>query len=165
MGIFAFIKNVGEMLREVSELKVTDAVASAGQSALSLELANKAAANAIADYVKKMDLTAEGLSIKFDGATASVYVQGLAATQEEKEKILLCCGNVAGVAHVHSGISVKDIASEPVFYIVSKSDTLFKIAQDLYGNANAYMKILEANKPMLSHPDKIYPGQTLRIPV
>ena len=165
MGIFAFIKNVGHELREVSELKVTEALATIGQSSLSVELANEAAANALADYVKKMDLTAEGLSIKFDGTTASVYVKGLAATQEEKEKILLCCGNVAGVAHVHSDIEVKDIASEPVFYIVSKSDTLFKIAHDLYGNANAYMKILEANKPMLSHPDKIYPGQTLRIPV
>lgn len=165
MGMFAFIKNVGEKLREVSELKVTEAVASVGHSASSLALANQVAADAIADYVKKMGLTAEDLSISFDGENASVYVQGLAATQEEKEKILLCCGNIAGVAHVYSEIGVKDIASEPLFYIVSKSDTLFKIAQDLYGNANAYMKILEANKPMLTHPDKIYPGQTLRIPV
>jgi nucleoid-associated protein YgaU len=26
------------------------------------------------------------------------------------------------------------------------------------------MPIFEANKPMLTHPDKIYPGQVLRIP-
>ncbi len=38
------------------------------------------------------------------------------------------------------------------------------IAKAQYGKANAYMKIFEANKPMLSDPDKIYPGQVLRIP-
>jgi nucleoid-associated protein YgaU len=43
-------------------------------------------------------------------------------------------------------------------------DTLSKIAKEAYGDANAYMKIFEANKPMLSNPDKIYPGQKLRIP-
>ena len=50
------------------------------------------------------------------------------------------------------------------FYTVIKGDTLSKIAKEFYGNANDYMKIFEANKPMLSHPDKIYPGQNLRIP-
>ena len=45
-----------------------------------------------------------------------------------------------------------------------RGDTLSKIAKQYYGNANAYMPIFEANKPMLTHPDKIYPGQVLRIP-
>ena len=49
-------------------------------------------------------------------------------------------------------------------YTVKSGDTLSKIAKEFYGNANTYMKIFEANKPMLSHPDKIYPGQNLRIP-
>jgi len=53
---------------------------------------------------------------------------------------------------------------EAKFYTVVKGDTLSKIAKEFYGNANAYTKIFEANKPMLSHPDKIYPGQNLRIP-
>jgi nucleoid-associated protein YgaU len=47
---------------------------------------------------------------------------------------------------------------------VVKGDTLSAISKSQYGNANAYMKIFEANKPMLTHPDKIYPGQLLRIP-
>lgn len=54
--------------------------------------------------------------------------------------------------------------AEPVFYTVVRGDTLSKVAKEYYGNANAYMRIFEANKPMLSHPDKIYPGQMLRIP-
>ena len=46
-----------------------------------------------------------------------------------------------------------------------RGDTLSAIAKSQYGNANEYMKIFEANKPMLGTPDKIYPGQVLRIPV
>ncbi|WP_312838686.1 LysM peptidoglycan-binding domain-containing protein, partial [Pantoea piersonii] len=47
---------------------------------------------------------------------------------------------------------------------VKKGDTLSAISKTVYGNANEYNKIFEANKPMLTHPDKIYPGQVLRIP-
>jgi nucleoid-associated protein YgaU len=49
-------------------------------------------------------------------------------------------------------------------YTVQAGDTLSKIARDHLGNANAYMKIFEANKDQLSDPDKIKPGQVLRIP-
>jgi nucleoid-associated protein YgaU len=55
-------------------------------------------------------------------------------------------------------------ADESQYHLVSRGDTLSAIAKQFYGNANAYMQIFEANKPMLSHPDKIYPGQVLRIP-
>ena len=110
-----------------------------------------------------MNLSAQDLEIGFDGASGTVIVQGTADTQETKEKILLCCGNVAGVEHVQDQLGVVEAAAEPQFYTVV-SDTLSKIAKEFYGNANAYMGIFEANKPMLSHPDKIYPGQMLRIP-
>jgi nucleoid-associated protein YgaU len=43
-------------------------------------------------------------------------------------------------------------------------DTLSKISKQYYGDANKYARIFEANKPMLSNPDRIYPGQKLRIP-
>ena len=55
-------------------------------------------------------------------------------------------------------------AAESRFYTVQKGDTLSKIAKEYYGDANKYPQIFEANKPMLTHPDKIYPGQKLRIP-
>lgn len=55
-------------------------------------------------------------------------------------------------------------ASESQFYTVKAGDTLSAIAKQVYGNANLYNKIFEANKPMLKSPDKIYPGQVLRIP-
>ena len=50
------------------------------------------------------------------------------------------------------------------FYTVQKGDTLSAIAKQHYGNANAYLAIFEANGPMLDDPDRIYPGQVLRIP-
>jgi nucleoid-associated protein YgaU len=49
-------------------------------------------------------------------------------------------------------------------YTVEKGDTLSAIAKKFYGDASDYPLIFEANKPMLSDPDKIYPGQVLRIP-
>lgn len=52
----------------------------------------------------------------------------------------------------------------PNFYTVQSGDTLSGIAKAQYGNAGLYMKIFEANQPMLTDPNKIYPGQVLRIP-
>lgn len=155
MGLFSFIKEAGEKLFGRGEAQAATADPAA---------ANAAAASAIKDYIKAMNLGAEGLSIAFDGAVSTVTVSGTAATQSDKEKILLCCGNVAGVGQVVDNLSVAEPAEEPQFYTVVKGDTLSKVAKQYYGNANAYMKIFEANKPMLNHPDKIYPGQMLRIP-
>ena len=93
-----------------------------------------------------------------------MIVSGNAVSQEEKEKVLLALGNVAGVSEVEDHISVPNTEPEARFVTVKAGDTLSAIAKAEYGNANAYMKIFEANKPMLSHPDKIYPGQVLRIP-
>jgi nucleoid-associated protein YgaU len=49
-------------------------------------------------------------------------------------------------------------------YTVQKGDTLSKISKQFYGDANKYQKIFEANKDQLKDPDKIQPGQVLRIP-
>jgi len=164
MGLFSFIKEAGEKLLGIGEAKATEEVAKKDPTPLNVDAANAAAAKAIADYVAKMNLTADGLTIGFDGASGTVIVQGMADTQETKEKILLCCGNVAGVESVQDQLGVRQVEAEPQFYTVVRGDTLSKIARDFYGNANAYMQIFEANKPMLTHPDKIYPGQMLRIP-
>lgn len=49
-------------------------------------------------------------------------------------------------------------------YVVQKGDTLSKIADEYYGDARLYTKIFEANRDILKDPDKIKPGQKLRIP-
>lgn len=157
MGLFAFIKDAGEKLLGIGEAKAATPTADPAA-------ANAAAGKAIENYITKMNLSAENLTVGFNGATGEVTVSGKAATQEIKEKILLCCGNVKGVSKVVDNMEVAEEAVEPRFYTVVSGDTLSRIAKQHYGNANSYMKIFEANRPMLSHPDKIYPGQTLRIP-
>jgi LysM repeat protein len=126
--------------------------------------AGAAAGEAILDYIKTQNLSATGLTVTFDGATSIASVFGVAPDQATKEKIVLCAGNVSGVAQVKDMMSVDKSEPESKFYTVVSGDMRSKISKAQYGDANAYMKIFEANKPMLSHPDKIYPGQVLRIP-
>ncbi len=116
----------------------------------------------LAKELKGLGLGADGVDIEVDGDT--VKVKGNAASQEEKEKIVLALGNVEGVAKVEEEISAGDRGGEATFYTVESGDTLSAISKAQYGDANKYMAIFEANKPMLSSPDKIYPGQKLRIP-
>ena len=129
MGMFSFIKNAGEKLFGIGEAKAADVVAKADPTPVNIDAANKAAADAIASYVQRMNLTADGLTIGFDGASSTVIVQGMAATQEDKEKILLCCGNVAGVENVQDQLGLVEAAAEPVFYTVVNGDTLSHIAK------------------------------------
>ena len=84
--------------------------------------------------------------------------------RQTKEKVILCCGNVENVAAVNDMLTVKEQAPESQLYTVMKGDNLSKISKQYYGDPNKYQLIFEANKPMLKHPDKIYPGQVLRIP-
>jgi len=65
---------------------------------------------------------------------------------------------------VENNITATDAKDEATYYTVKSGDTLSAISKTVYGDANQYNKIFEANRPMLSSPDKIYPGQTLRIP-
>jgi len=162
MGLMSFIKEAGEKLFGKGAAQAAPQASEADPN--QKVAADQTASDAIVDYVRSMNLDAEGLSVKFDSADGEVTVSGMAADQQTKEKILLCCGNVAGVSKVNDELRVAESADEAKYYTVVKGDNLSKIAKEFYGNANAYPAIFEANKPMLSHPDKIYPGQTLRIP-
>jgi nucleoid-associated protein YgaU len=86
-------------------------------------------------------------------------------TNAEREKVILTLGNVEGVGSVADEITVTNPEPESTFHEVKSGDTLSKISKEVYGDPMKYNMIFEANQPMLSHPDKIYPGQILRIPV
>ena len=165
MGLIDFVKDAGEKLfgRGQAHAAPKETAAEAPNQA-STQAANSAAADAIQDYIKSQNLSATGLTVTYDGATSTVTVFGVAPDQATREKIVLCCGNVAGVAAVKDMMSVDQSAPEAKFYTVVSGDTLSKISKQFYGDANKYMQIFEANKPMLKSPDKIYPGQNLRIP-
>ena len=140
MGLWNFVKNAGKSL-----------VGSA-------EASEAPAEDVLMQEVSNLGLDASGLNITVEGD--QVKVTGDAVSQEMKEKVILAVGNVEGVAAVEDEVT----GGDPVFHTVVSGDNLSKIAKKHLGSANAYPKIFEANKPMLSHPDKIYPGQVLRIP-
>lgn len=97
-------------------------------------------------------------------------LKGKVADQATLEKAIVAIGNTVGVESVETAVEVAEAEDkaekEPVFYTVKKGDNLWKIAEAQYGKGKGpkHTVIFEANKPMLTHPDKIYPGQVLRIP-
>ena len=165
MGLIDFVKDAGEKLfgRGQAQAAIKEAAAEPSSES-KVQAANAAAGDAILDYIKSQNLSATGLTVTYEGATSTVSVFGVAPDQATREKIVLCCGNVAGVAAVKDMMSVDQSAPEGQFYTVVSGDTLSKISKQYYGDANKYVKIFDANKPMLTSPDRIYPGQKLRIP-
>jgi nucleoid-associated protein YgaU len=164
MGMMSFLKSAGEKLFGKGEAKAAQEAAAAAPTPEKVAALSAAAGKAITDYVASQGLSTAGLDVAFDAPSATVTVSGNVADQATKEKILLCCGNVAGVEAVNDLLTVQTPAPEAQWHAVVSGDNLSKIAKKFYGDANKYPLIFEANKPMLTHPDKIYPGQMLRIP-
>lgn len=123
---------------------------------------NTLTSRSIDKVVHDMELKVEGPTITFHDGVATV--RGTTPSQEKKEKIVLLIGNTPGVAQVDDQLRVEKPQPEAVFYTVKPGDTLSKIAKTHYGDAMKYATIFQANTPMLKDPDKIYPGQVLRIP-
>ena len=145
MSLFSFVKEAGEKLIDL----LTPGNANAGEQ--------------LKDHISKVGLGNPNVQATVEGD--KVILTGEVATQEEKEKVILAAGNIAGVGSVEDKITVTGpVAKAARFVTVKKGDTLSAISKAEYGDANKYNKIFEANKPLLSHPDKIYPGQVLRIP-
>ena len=157
MGLFSFIKNAGAKIgigKSVEE--------EAAEAAAAVKAANEAAAQKMVKTASDLGLEVQSMQVVINNDTA--IVSGLAADQATKEKVILVVGNTNGIAQVDDRMEVEVQEPEAVFHTVVSGDTLSKIAKKVYGNAMKYPVIFEANKPMLSHPDKIYPGQVLRIP-
>lgn len=152
MGLFSFIKEAGEKL-----FGGKDAAAATAPQDLSAT-----AGAAIEKYIGTQNLGVSDVKVAFDAG--KVTVTGVAPTQAAKEKVTLCCGNVSSVSDVDNQMTVTNPEPEAKYYDVVSGDTLSGISKKMYADANKYMVIFEANKPMLSDPNKIYPGQKLRIP-
>lgn len=165
MGIISFIKGAGEKLFGMGKAQAAQPDAVAAPSAEQIATLNEAAGRAIASYITSMGLKVEGLDVRYDAASETVTVAGISPDQATREKVVLCCGNVANVAKVNDMLTVSSPEPQSQWYTVVKGDNLSKISKQFYGTPNKYPQIFEANKPMLTHPDKIYPGQVLRIPV
>ncbi|MEE1746787.1 peptidoglycan-binding protein LysM [Streptomyces sp. NPDC006641] len=113
-------------------------------------------------HIESVGLGSPDISPAFEGH--KIILGGEAASQEEKEKLVLASGNVYGVATVDDQITVTGPDVQAARFVTVKAgDTLAAIAKSAYGDASKYAKVFEANRPLLQHPDKIYPGQVLRL--
>ncbi|MDY7025272.1 MAG: peptidoglycan-binding protein LysM [Pseudomonadota bacterium] len=148
MGLFSFIKDAGA---NIFGYDTTEEAA-----------AKKA--DQVKEFVAKYEFAITDFGVVIDDEKATLT--GEADSAATKEKVILTVGNLDGIAEVDDQLTVAETeqAPEAQFYTVKSGDTLSKIAIEFYGSAGKYPVIFEANKPMLSDPDKIYPGQTLRIP-
>ena len=154
MGMFSFIKEAGEKLFGHGEAKAAQAAVAAAPTPENVAALSKAAGDAIATYIGTMNLNVEALDIGFDAETGAVTVAGVAPDQETKEKVLLCCGNVASVSAVNDMMTVSSQEPESQMYIVVSGDNLSKISKQFYGTPNKYPQIFEANKPMLTRSEE-----------
>jgi len=147
MGLFDFVKDVGRQIFDTDD----------------------EAADNIKQHLEVKTHGLSNLDVKFDDGTVTIC--GDCANKAVRDKAILVAGNVQGVEKI---IADDLRAPEPkpeepeekaeIYEIVS-GDTLGGIAKRYYGKAGAYMKIFEANKDIISDPNKIYPGQKIRIPL
>jgi LysM repeat protein len=105
-----------------------------------------------------------------------LFIQGVAPSQQAKNKVWdqIKAVNPNWEQELTADITVDSTApaateansgsSATRTYTVKAGDSLSKISQQFYGNANEYMKIFEANRDLLNDPNKIQPGQALKIP-
>jgi nucleoid-associated protein YgaU len=166
MGIFDFIKSAGKKLGIGGDDDAPEA-------------------DAVKKELDSYKLGTDKVDVKVDGD--KIVLSGVVEDQSIFEKAIIAVGNTLGISKVEaselkvvipeSGLSLGSAdmtelvkastpAKEPKFHTVKKGDNLWKVAEAAYGKGKGpkYTVIFEANKPMLSHPDKIYPGQVLRIP-
>ena len=107
--------------------------------------------------------------MQFDDGTVTLC--GECMSPADRDQAILIAGNVQGVEKVVAD----DLTFPPpppeepeekiAFYEIQRGDTLGAIAKRYYGNAMDYPRIFEANRNVIEDPDKIYPGQKIRIPM
>lgn len=173
MAIWDFVKNAGKSVFGKAEAATPDAPAAAqapaqapaqppaqapAQDGAAEDTRRKVAA--LKAELRALDLDADDVHLTLKGDTVKIESRG--ADRETMERLILAVGNIDGIAKVEADLP--EAAKEPVFHTVTKGETLSAIAKQYLGSANKYPVIFEANRPMLTHPDKIYPGQMLRIP-
>jgi len=146
------------------------------------------AAEKIAEHLQSSDLKITDLSVEYDDGIVALC--GECDSAETFEKAVLIAGNVKGVIDVYTSklrikpsakpvsietapqasspqqtVPVVEGAPEVEYYVIKSGDTLGKIARHYYGNANKYPRIFDANREVIEDPDKIFPGQKIRIPL
>ncbi|CAL1239012.1 peptidoglycan-binding protein LysM [Candidatus Methylocalor cossyra] len=134
------------------------------------------AAAKIKQHIEEDNPGVHNLDVVFQDGV--VTLRGTADSWEAADKALLMAGNVQGVGKVASELAVTpadggaaapqgSTAAPPgavEYYTIQAGDTLTAIAKRFYGDASQYPRLFEANREVIKDPDKIFVGQTIRIP-
>jgi nucleoid-associated protein YgaU len=140
MGLFDFVKEIGHKLFNRDE----------------------EAAEKIKKHLEETNPGISGLAVEFKNGVVSM--SGQATSAEAMEKAVLMAGNVQGVSEVKiDGLQAPPVQAKVEYYLIKKGDTLSAIAKQFYGKPNDYPRIFEANREVIKDPNKIFPGQKIRI--
>lgn len=157
MAIWDFVKDAGKSVFGKAEAATPTPSPAAAPDP---KAETKRKVEALKAELRALDLDGDDVHLTLRGDTIRVESRG--ADRETMEKLILALGNIEGIAKIEA--ELPEETAPPVFHTVQKGETLSAIAKQHLGNANAYHDIFKANRPMLDDPDKIYPGQVLRIP-
>ena len=162
MSLFKFVRDAGSKLGEKIHNVTHGGVDATAPVEVSQERIDELRTKSIMDNIAESGVVVENLNV--DVAGEKVTLNGRVNSQTCSEKLTLVAGNQHGIGSVDCQLDVANPEPGATFYTVKSGDTLGKIAQELLGSASKYTAIFEANKPLLSDPDKIYVGQNLRVP-
>ena len=119
----------------------------------------------VREYIEEDNPGVEGLKVNVEDGVAKV--SGKAKDQSAFEKAILMAGNVFGVSRVEAAeLETPDTPTANVeYYEIKSGDTLWAVSSKFLGSGARYTEIFEANREVIKDPDKIYPGQKIRIPL
>jgi phage tail protein X len=162
MDLFGFVKDVGRRLFNRDE----------------------DAAQKIRQHILASNPGVADLEVTFDNGI--VGLQGRCTRHDAFQKCVLMAGNVEGVADVYAAGLTPFVAAKPAevpvggphqhahetpvevreeYYLIEKGDTLSHIAKRYYGAASRWPRLFEANREVIQDPDRIFPGQKIRVPL
>ena len=144
MKLFDFAKNIGAKLFGDKDQPITQA-------------------EKIKAHIESDNPGIEHLDVTFNKGV--VAMSGEAESDEALEKAVLLAGNIEGVEKVMAVTVKQPDVSKIEYYEIAKGDSLSGIAKKFYGDAKLYTRLFEANREVIKDPDKIYPGQKIRIPL
>ncbi len=124
-------------------------------------------AEKIQEHIEQSNPGVDNLQVEVNDGVATI--KGDAQSPGALEKAILMAGNAMGIEEVKADEATvagaqAQLGSDDEFYIIEKGDSLWKIAANAYGNGAKYEAIFEANREVIEDPDKIFPGQKIRIP-
>jgi nucleoid-associated protein YgaU len=136
MDLFGFVKDVGRRLFKKDE----------------------EAAEKIKQHILASNPGVADLEVTFENGVVDVYASALTPFVVPKpEEVPI------GGPHQHAHATPVETREE--YYVIERGDTLSHIARRYYGNANKWPRLFEANREVIQDPDKIFPGQKIRVPI